>query len=48
MGCWVVIRRVGDHPLSKGEGDAGGIVLMSEEEKKFLARVTEPHLEQLM
>ena len=44
----MLILRVGDQPLSKGEGEAGGMVMVSEDEKKFLALVTEPHLEQLM
>ena len=40
-------RRDGDHPGRKGDEDLEGRTAMLEEVKKYLARVTEPHLEQL-
>ena len=48
MGVSLETSSVGDHPLSKGDSDVGGRAMVSEEVKKFRARVTEPHLEQLM
>ena len=40
-------RRDGDHPGRQGEQDLAGRTAMLDEVKKYLARVTEPHLEQL-
>ena len=40
-------RRNGNHPGLKGDEDLEGRTAMLEEVKKYRARVTEPHLEQL-
>ena len=39
---------MGSDPESRGPTVTGGMTMVSEEEKKFLALVTEPHLEQLI
>ena len=48
IGCCVDTLTGGDQPLSKGEGEVGGMTCVSETVKKFLALDTEPHLEQLI
>ena len=42
-----VRRKDGDHPGRNGDEDLEGRTAMLEEVKKYRARVTEPHFEQL-